>query len=91
MYFKTFAVDGDFVLSSDDVILRKHETTTVVVTENADIATLTFGYIDSDNAFKAFPNGVITDGAVIHHGCSCKLAVNIAGITANPVTIGYTC
>ena len=91
MRFETFNSDGDYVLSRDGSILRETESTTVIVESNLDIAVITFGYANPSNNFKAFPDGIITEGAVINHGCGCKLMVNISGITVNPVIIGYSC
>lgn len=91
MRFKTINADGDYVLSRDSSILRETESTTVVIESNIDAAVITFGYADSSNNFKAFPSGIVADGAVISHGCGCRLMVNVNGITANPVVIGYSC
>ena len=91
MRFETFNSDGDYVLSRDSSILRVTESTTVIVESNLDAAVITFGYANSSDNFQSFPDGIITEGAVVNHGCGCKLMVNINGITANPVIIGYSC
>jgi len=90
MNFATFNSDGDYDLINADMILRKHPSTTVVISKNDDVATIAFGYADQNDDFIVFPSGVIVAGALINHGYGCRLMVRISGIIINPVTIGYT-
>ncbi len=61
---------------------------TVIILENVDGATTTFGMDAGEGTFLAFPSGTISDGDVINHGDGVELMVRVSGITSNPVKIG---
>ena len=69
---------------------RQKRVTTVKITKNVDVATVTFGTVDSDGTFVAFKDGVVTEDSLINHSAGVQLWVNTSGIGSNPVEIGVS-
>jgi len=87
----TIVADGSVLIREGKQDLgRKHiqkESTSVYITKNIDVATVTFGTVDSDGTFSAFPDGAISASSKINHGPNIELWVTVSGITSNPVEI----
>jgi len=84
------ATDGDYVLpETPNRIAMSAAMSTVMIMENVDGATVTFGLSDEVGAFKAYPDGTIAVGDTIYHGRGVVLMARVIGITSNPVKITY--
>lgn len=82
--------NGVTVLNDISTITRQREKTTIHILENLDTATITVGELDSDDNFIAYPLGNITEGNVVNHGINVRLAVEVSGVTSNPVLLGHS-
>lgn len=86
----TFITDGDYVVPyTFEQFAMPHGTTTVMIVENDDGATCTFGMKGLTGTFVPYPNGTIVQGDLIAHGEGITLMVRITGITSNPVRLVY--
>ncbi len=80
--------NGDYSLELDDRYEVTHNSkSTVMIVENSANATLTLGYINEDGSFIEFPNGLLTEGAVVNHGVGCDFVVRVTDLSVQSVTI----
>ena len=93
MEVKTFTSNGDYNLperqASREKTDRIYERTSVVILNNPDPATLTFGVADDNGDFVGYVDGAIADDGVINHGFGAQLMVRIASLTTT-VKIGLS-
>lgn len=81
--------DGDYYISpgSGPTEVTRSAVSTVMVVDNVDGATLTYGLEGDSSNFVEYPNGTIAVGDIIAHGMGVKLMVQVSGITSNPVIL----
>ena len=97
MIFLEIESDGDVYLppfGAEDTkrILTVRPETTVMIEGNDDAATVTIGFENSEEEFKAYPDGDITsiEGAEFNTGVGVRLMANVSGITGNSVFLAYS-
>lgn len=91
MKFIEGLVDGDHILLPIYGNAAYKEKTTIVLTSNLDSATVTIGYKNGAGAFVAYEDGeMTTSDFVVNHGAGAQLMVRVAGVTSNPVVLGYS-
>ncbi len=90
MEVKTIATNGDHRLPERTNAVRPYERTSVIIIENIDGATITFGVADDEGNFIGYADGAITEDGVINHGFATELMVRISGIITNPVKMGLS-
>jgi hypothetical protein len=93
MRFETITENGVTHLEDGNSKLRVQMATTVVIDSNSASATVTIGYLNASDEFKAYPEGLFivdTPGKLVWHGAGVKLAVKAEDITTGTLVIGWT-